>query len=216
LRLSPKFQLNISHGGQVTDFLVFLVLSVSETLLTLHLCICSLCIPFFITVCIFSRKLSLSFILGLLYNNARASFLSFIFLSAWKFVWFIFIASKNFIVPGGLSFSPLLSFQLEKLQNWSKGYLRLSQKFWLIISHGGQVIECFMFSLFCQSVRLLLTFHMCICFLCIPFFITICIFCRKFSLSFILGLLSNVARASFLSYIFYFRWKISMICFNSQ
>merc|ERR1711954_95958 len=40
-----------------------------------------------------------------------------------------------------------------------------------------------MFSLFCQSVRLLLTLHLCICFLCILFFITICIFCGKFSLS---------------------------------
>merc|ERR1711954_163295 len=45
-----------------------------------------------------------------------------------------------------------------------------------------------MFSLFCQSVRLLLTLHLCICFLCILFFITICIFCGKFSLSFVLGL----------------------------
>merc|ERR1712081_170908 len=73
-----------------------------------------------------------------------------------------------------------------------------------------------MFSLFCQSVRLLLTLHLCICCLCIPFLITICIFCGKFSLSFILRLLSNVARASFLSHTFYFRWKISMICFHSQ
>merc|ERR1711954_176094 len=73
-----------------------------------------------------------------------------------------------------------------------------------------------MFSLFCQSVILLLTLHLCICFLCIPSFITICIFCGKFSLSFILGLLSNVARDSFLSYIFYLCWKISMICFHSQ
>merc|ERR1711954_304262 len=73
-----------------------------------------------------------------------------------------------------------------------------------------------MFSLFRQSVRLLLTLQLCICFLCTPFFITICIFCGKISLSFILELLSNVARASFLSYIFYFRWKISMICFHSQ
>merc|ERR1711954_328077 len=48
-----------------------------------------------------------------------------------------------------------------------------------------------MFSLFCQSVRLLLTLHLCICFLCIPFFITICIFCGKFSLSFIFWELST-------------------------
>merc|ERR1711954_616508 len=59
-----------------------------------------------------------------------------------------------------------------------------------------------MFSLFCQSVILLLTLHLCICFLCIPFFITVCIFSGKFSLSFILELLSNIARASFLFYIF--------------
>merc|ERR1711954_3538 len=63
-----------------------------------------------------------------------------------------------------------------------------------------------MFFLFCQSVRLLLTLRLCIFFLCIPFFTTI-IFRGKFSLSFILGLLSNIARASFLFLYFLFLLK---------
>ena len=91
--------------------------------------------------------------------------------------------------------------------------MRLSPKCQLNISNGGRVIDFFLFFLFCKSVRLLLTLHLCICFLCIPFFITVCIFSGKFSLSFIFGLLSNIARASFLFYIFVF---IASKNFNSS
>ena len=116
-------------------------------------------------------------------------------------------------VPGGLSSSPLLSFQLEKLQNSSKGYLRLSQKIQLNISHGGRVIEFFMFSLFCQSVRLLLTLHLCICFLCIPFFITVCIFSGNFSLSFIWGFFLTLQELPLFFTFFISAWRFLWFVF---
>ena len=86
----------LSWGLRNWFFLIFFFCQSVRLLLTLHLCICFLCIPFFVTVCIFSKKFSLLFILGPLSSIARASFLFYIFISAGKILWYVFIASKNF------------------------------------------------------------------------------------------------------------------------